>query len=157
LREIEFDGWLLGSSSTEGDDSLRWTEIHIYKTEGGSYIIERLGKSLVYHRKGRCSSKPNWVEVPGAALGEDSQPCDVCRPRVPEDDDFNSDEKFLHETMISSAEVVNRAEDMHDALSMFDRKRKISQISHPAAQALQNAAANDPDLLQAIIRKVRVK
>lgn len=49
LREIEFSGRELGRATTEKDDSLRWTEIVIYKTSGGKYIIERLGRSLIYH------------------------------------------------------------------------------------------------------------
>lgn len=156
LREIEFNGTELGRSSTEKDDSLRWTEIVIYKTDGGSYIIERLGKSLVYHvPKSKCDSSQG-TPLKGYQLGEESEPCPQCNPAVPEDSGFDPEWTFSHERTMSSAEVVSRPEDLHDALSMFDRKRKVSRISHVAADALQKASGNDPDLLHAIIRRVEV-
>lgn len=157
MREIEFSGKMLGSSTTENDDSLRWTEINIYRTDGGNYIVERLGRSLIYHRASAPCRGDGWVEVAGNKLPDESEPCPSCKPKAPEDSGFVQTETFYHETTKSSAEVVKRPEDLHDALSFKDDKRRVSRISHPAAQALQNAAANDPDLLQAIIRRVRVE
>lgn len=156
LREIEFSGRELGRSSTEKDDSLRWTEIVIYRTDGGNYIIERLGKSLVYHRAEASCASSQGIRLVGSQLGEESEPCPQCRPLMPEDDEFNPEEEFSHERTMSSAEIVDRPENLHDALSMFDRQRKVSRISHVAADALQKASGNDPDLLHAIIRRVEV-
>lgn len=157
LREIEFTGRELGRSSTEKEDSLRWTEIVIYRTAGGSYIIERLGRSLVYHVPEASCDSGQTYPVTGRQLGETSEPCPQCSPAMPEDRDFDPEWIFSHERTMSSAEIVDRAEDLHDALSMFDRKRKVSRISHVAADALQKASGNDPELLHSIIRRVEVK
>lgn len=157
LREIEFSGKKLGWSSTEKDESLRWTEIHIYKTNGGNYVIERLGQSLIYHVQGTECSQGHGYKIRGSNLSPESEPCPRCNPKVPEDSGFDAAQQFVHESRMSSAEVVERVDDLHDALSMYDRKRRVTRISHVAAQALQNAAANDPELLQSIIRKVHVK
>lgn len=156
LREIEFKGRELGRASTEKDDSLRWTEIVIYKTDGGKYIIERLGRSLVYHVPESSCDSGQGYPVLGRQLSEESEPCPQCQPSVPEDSDFDPAWVFSHERTMSSAEVVDRPEELHDALSMYDKRRKVSRISHVASTALHLASGNDPELLNAIIRRVRV-
>lgn len=152
LREIVFRGVKLGSSSTEKDDSLRWTEIHIYRTDGGNYVIERLGRSLIYHVRGASCDSSHGMKVRGTSLSEESEPCPSCKPLAPEDDGFDDDSVFSHETTMSSVEWVDRAEDVHDALSIYDKRRKVTRISYVASQALQSAAANDPNLLNAVMR-----
>lgn len=156
LREIGFNGRELGRASTEKDDSLRWTEIIIYKTVGGKYVIERLGRSLVYHVPESSCDSGQGFPVLGKQLSDESEPCPQCRPKVPEDEGFNPEWVFSHERTISSAEVVDRPEELHDALSMYDKRRKVSRISHVASTALHVASSNDPELLNAIIRRVYV-
>lgn len=156
LREIEFSGRELGRATTEKDDSLRWTEIVIYKTSGGKYIIERLGRSLIYHVPGESCDSSQGYPVTGRQLNDDSEPCPQCNPLAPEDSGFNGKTVFSHERTMSSAEVVDRPEDLHEALSMYDKRRKISRISHVASAALHMASGNDPELLNAIIRRVHV-
>lgn len=151
LVEIEFEGVRLGSASTERDDSLRWTEIHIYRTEGGNYVIQRLGRSVVYHVSGKSCSRGR--EVAGVDLPDSSEPCDRCAPRVPEDDDFDSDEVFMHEVTLSSADVVEDPAEVHEKLSTFDKERGVKRVSRVASRALQDAAAKDPVLLNSLIRK----
>lgn len=152
LVEIEFEGSRIGWASTERpDQSLRWTEIHIYRTRGGSYVIERLGRSLVYHARGTdCARGRNIV---GSQISDESEPCEKCRPNTPEDDDFNPHRKFVHEVTMSSADVVDDPSKVHDALSQFDKQRGVKRISRVASNALQAAAANDPVLLNSLLQK----
>ena len=156
LKPIEFKGTLLGSSSTRKRDSYRWTEIHIYRTDGGAYIIERLGKSVIYHAAaGKCDVSKG-LRITGSQILDSSEPCDRCDPAIPEDDDFNPEDPFVHEQTMSSAQVVKEAGGVHDALVMYDSKRKISRMSHVATDALQKAAGQDPDLLNSVISPVIV-
>lgn len=85
-RTLQFNGKKLAASSSWRRGSTRWIEFELYKTENGSYVLSRVGISLVYHgaacplvnRYGltEMSSK----ELDGAAL-----PCEVCQamPNVP--------------------------------------------------------------------------
>lgn len=151
LVEIEFEGTRLGSASTERDDSLRWTEIHIYRTEAGNYVIQRLGRSVVYHVTGKPCSRGQ--EVLGELIPNSSEPCETCNPRVPEDFDFDASEMFVHEVTLSSADVVEDPADVHEKLSTFDKDRGVKRVSRVASRAIQDAAAKDPVLLNSLIRK----
>lgn len=155
-QEVEFSGKRLGSASTEKDDSVRWTEIHLYLTDGGNYVIERLGQSLVYHLTKTECDKGTGMLVKGKHIHQESEPCDRCRPLTPEDEGFDPEQVFTHEKMLSSVEVVEQPEDLQNALSMYDRKRRVMRISHVASQALHEAAGNDPRLLNALIKRVRI-
>lgn len=53
-RLLQFDGVLLGAVSSKRETSSRWSEINLYRTEGGSYVMEKVGRSIVTHVPG-CS------------------------------------------------------------------------------------------------------
>jgi hypothetical protein len=40
-----FDGELLGSGSSARPGHDRWSEVHIYKTLGGTYLVHKIGRS----------------------------------------------------------------------------------------------------------------
>jgi|ERR1035438_6032278 hypothetical protein len=46
-RSIIFTGTLLGHASSAGENKNRWTEITIYLTDGGQYIVAGIGQSTV--------------------------------------------------------------------------------------------------------------
>ena len=48
-RTLQFSGTLLGKSSSWRNGSTRWIEFALYKTENGSYVLSRIGVSVVYH------------------------------------------------------------------------------------------------------------
>lgn len=80
-RTLQFNGRILGSSSSWRKGSTRWIEFELYQTENGSYILSRVGVSLVYHgascslvkRYGLIESTPDSVSV-------DAVPCEECTP-----------------------------------------------------------------------------
>lgn len=155
LQELEFYGEHLGHASTERDSSVRWTEIDIYRTDGGNYVVVRLGQSLVYHTlESGCTT--SGYKVKGDLIHEESEPCEKCNPGVPEDSDFNPEEVFIHEKMMSSAEVVENASKVTDALSTYDKHRKMMRISSVANEALHQAASKDPTLLNKVITRIHV-
>lgn len=80
-RILQFDGRLLGESSSQAQDSTRWIEFKLYKTESGSYILSRVGVSLVYHGAA-CPlvRKYKLNEIDIQELRKDSRPCEECMP-----------------------------------------------------------------------------
>jgi hypothetical protein len=48
-RILQFNGKILAKSSSWRRGSTRWIEFELYKTENGSYVLSRVGISLVYH------------------------------------------------------------------------------------------------------------
>lgn len=150
-----FNGRLLGHATTERRDSLRWTEIFIFKTDGGNFIVSRLGKSVVYHREdSECTNM--GIPIKGHKIREDAEPCERCNPGVPEDADFDPDATFIAEKTMSSAEVVEDPTKVADALSTRDRVTQMRRLSSVASEALHKAAASDPELLNNILTTVRV-
>ena len=48
-RTLQFSGKLLAESSSWRQGSYRWIEFKLYKTDNGSYILSRVGVSLIFH------------------------------------------------------------------------------------------------------------
>jgi len=84
-RTLQFNGKLLGQSSSYRGDSLRWIEFKLYKTENGSYVLSRIGVSIVYH-SAVCHlvKRYNLIEVSTHDLRNPRQmtPCDLCSPSL---------------------------------------------------------------------------
>lgn len=53
-RILTFEGRLLGAVSSKRS-APRWSELRLYKTHGGSYVLEKVGRSVVLHIPG-CKS-----------------------------------------------------------------------------------------------------
>jgi hypothetical protein len=51
-RIIEFDGKQIAEISSERPDSPRWMVMKIYKTNSGTYVLEKIGASRVVHMPG---------------------------------------------------------------------------------------------------------
>lgn len=80
-RAIRFNGVQLAfESSDEPPEKLRWFEITIYKTVGGNYIAERVGRSRVYHRVDGCTVANGGDTVLASDLDQDELPCPRCNP-----------------------------------------------------------------------------
>jgi hypothetical protein len=80
-RTLHFSGKLLGKSSSKRYHSTRWVEFELYKTESGSYILSRVGVSIIYHGAA-CSlvGKYGLIEKPFELLEDRSIPCEECQP-----------------------------------------------------------------------------
>lgn len=141
---IVFTGDKLSHATTRKTDNDRWTEINIYKTRAGKYVIEVLGKSVRYHRRG--STCASGMEISGSQIGSESQPCPVCDPDVPEDVTFNILEKFTHEVTRSSATVVETPQEVREALIQRNSDPSKTRPSWVASEALRVAGSVDPVL-----------
>lgn len=80
-RTLQFNGKLLGKSSSYRRGSNRWIEFELYKTESGSYVLSRVGVSVIYHGAACPLVKRYGLqEVAVEELRQDVVPCDECRP-----------------------------------------------------------------------------
>lgn len=155
VQEMEFVGELLSHASTERDHSVRWTEIKIFKTQGGNYVIQTLGVSVVYHVSGtKCTKK--GAEILGSQLPLDAEPCFKCGPQSQTDEGFRPGDPYVMERNLSSAKVVEDPKRIQEAMTTYDNGRKVYDLSPVAKEALQVAAAQDPALLNQIITRVIV-
>ena len=48
-RTIKFDGHLLAFSTSYRPGVKRWIEFGLFRTNGGSYVISRVGETHLYH------------------------------------------------------------------------------------------------------------
>jgi hypothetical protein len=139
-HSVQFDGELLAEVSTETDTAVRWTELELYRTYHGLYLLHRIGQSLVYHRPGTCNfgSKTSWDKVP-----EDAEPCSVCNPSVPEapaEYEVWLEQPRHHVDRCATPEAVEEA-------LLMKRPGKASTgsrfLSSPARKLLDLAGKND--------------
>lgn len=80
-RTLQFSGRLLGESSSWRRGSNRWIEFKLYKTENGSYVLSRIGVSLIYHGAA-CPLVKRYAltEATPDDLKSDCIPCEECYP-----------------------------------------------------------------------------
>ncbi len=44
-RELRFTGVLLAEAGSDAPGKMRWIELALYKTTGGNYVVERVGRT----------------------------------------------------------------------------------------------------------------
>jgi hypothetical protein len=100
-RSLQFIGNLLAKSSSERPGAFRWIEFELYKTESGSYILSRVGVSLIFHGAA-CAlvSRYKLKEKPNYELSPAATPCEECGPDSSLDLVFP--EKFRYWAQVSS-------------------------------------------------------
>jgi hypothetical protein len=148
---LEFEGELIGEASTESDRSPRWTEIKIYRTTGGNYVVSRVGVSLVFHTmEASCASglprlARDLVENDARQL----EPCELCQPQDLEV--LAPATRVRVETDRHSAEAVP-AEGLVEALTL-KRQNGSTYVSNVAQTALSMALEHDPSLIDVLATK----
>ena len=107
-RTLQFNGKLLGKSSSKRNDSTRWIEFELYKTDSGSYILSRIGVSLIFHGAA-CALVRRYglTEIDFAELRENALPCEECEPS--EEVELVFPEKYRYWAQVSSdpTSIVN--------------------------------------------------
>ena len=80
-RTLQFNGRILGVSSSWRKGSTRWIEFELYQTENGSYILSRVGVSLVFHGAS-CTLVKRYglVESTPDKVSKDAIACEECSP-----------------------------------------------------------------------------
>lgn len=135
-RTLQFNGTLLAKSTSERRGAYRWIEFELYKTESGSYILSRVGVSLIFHGAA-CSlvSKYKLTEAPTEDLPRRAIPCEDCQP----DDslDLIFPEKYRY-----WAQVSDHPDAVLDALYKYDNNGAY-YLTSVAQRLLQQAAKVD--------------
>ena len=139
LRTLQFEGNLLGSSTSKRSDSTRWIEFELYKTESGSYVLSRIGVSLVFNGAA-CSlvKRYSLQESPISDLNHQAIPCDQCDPD--ESAGLVFPEKYRH-----WAQVSDKPEAVLEALYKFD-DYGTKYLTSVAQRLLEAAAKLDSDI-----------
>jgi hypothetical protein len=135
-RTLQFNGTLLGESSSYRRGSTRWIEFSLYRTESGSYVLSRVGVSLVFHGAA-CPlvRRYNLIEGTPENLNKDAIPCEECDP------DRNLPVVFP-EKYRNWAQVFDRAEYVLDALYKYD-SRGSEYLTNVAKRLLEVSSEKD--------------
>lgn len=142
-RTLQFEGTLLGRSTSWRYGSFRWIEFELYKTGSGSkYILSRVGVSLVYH-VASCPLVKRYglLEIDTEALIVGSSPCPDCQPTLYAPVVFPERDRPW-------AMVTEDAEAILEALYKYDdnNSRYLTKV---AERLLEQAAQSDSDIDQA--------
>jgi hypothetical protein len=165
-KTVTFEGWHLGSSSSHTPESLRWTELSLYKTLAGAYILEKVGRSDVFHtedcprtdRNGKPMSKGKRFVSLDDAMPDDAEeedyledwfvPCPDCRP------DYDAAPVYV-ERDIFSAPVHSNAERVVAAL--YQTKGANRFLSRIARDLLEQAVERDAALRAEVAKPVEIR
>jgi hypothetical protein len=143
-RTLQFNGILLAKSSSWRRDSTRWIEFELYKTESGSYILSRIGVSLIFHGP-TCQLVKRYGlnEAKYSSLLEQALPCEDCQPD--EGVDLVFPEKNRYWAQVSDAPIA-----VLDALYKYDDggARYLTKV----AQRLLEAASKLDDAVSSIYK-----
>lgn len=146
-QTLEFDGRRIGFASTETEDTTRWTEIEVFVTRSGKYVVHRVGVSLTYHAAGAPCASGSLMSVEEMLrdtapddIDAEHVPCEKCKPApasmLPPTDNVR------RETDRHSADAVANPPELIKALSLR-RPNGSSYLSAVARDALSDAARHD--------------
>ena len=136
IRTLQFEGDLLGESTSKRRDSTRWIEFKLYRTESGSYILSRIGVSLIYHGAA-CSlvKKYGLQEVSFSKLDSNSIPCEQCEPLEEVELVFPEKHRYW-------AQVSEEPNAVLEALYKYD-EGSARYLTNVAQRLLESASVND--------------
>lgn len=135
-RTLQFNGKLLAKSSSERRGSIRWIEFELYQTESGSYILSRIGVSLVFHGAACALVKRYGLqERASASLAAGAISCEECQPD--ETLDLIFPEKYRY-----WAQISEKADAVLDALYKYDNNG-ARYLTSVAQRLLQEASRVD--------------
>jgi hypothetical protein len=140
-----FSGEELSYVSSAEKDSARWTEITLYKTDGGSYIVFTAGRTLMYHSPppGGCDHGQRTV-VSDDLPKRGSVACPKCTPT--HEDELQLGEIIYLETDRTTVRVTHTAKGVWDLLQVKSNDSDVPYLSKIARKVLAQAAQNDEAL-----------
>ncbi len=142
-RSIQFDGIELGHATSARRGANRWVEFTLYRTKAGSYVLSRVGQTLVYHDP-RCQTVvgAGLASIPSETLTAGHVPCADCRPKIDEI------AEVCPEAIRHRATVSDGPEGILEVLYRFD-DAGVRYLTAVAARLLEQAAILDPDIADA--------
>jgi hypothetical protein len=135
-RTLQFNGVLLSKSTSWRKGSTRWIEFTLYKTESGSYILSRIGVSLVYHTAACILVKRYGLqEVVSSDLHKGAVSCEDCG--ATKDATVVFPEKHRYWSQVSDDPIA-----VLDALYKFDESG-ARYLTNVAQRLLEDASDKD--------------
>jgi hypothetical protein len=142
-RLLTFDGKLLASVSSRDSDRDRWTEMRIYQTTGGSYILEKIGRSIRLHMPGCSDILKDLPLFQQEHPGDDPEVgyswCERCSPPIGEEYDFPSllvEEDRFWATISTDPEVIIDA--------LWRKRDNYTRLPRISVQLLTDLCVVDP-------------
>jgi hypothetical protein len=135
-RILKFNGKLLGKSSSYRRGSNRWIEFELYKTDNGSYVLSRIGVSVIYHT-GACHLVKRYglQEISSQDVVSDVVPCDDCKPSLMAEVVFPEKNRYW-------AQVSDDPNAVLEALYKFDNGG-AKYLTHVAQRLLEESSVAD--------------
>jgi len=140
-RIIQFEGSLIGHSTSWRRGSHRWVEFSLYRTEETRvYVLARTGVSLLYHYPGcEVVERNNLKETPASELDRDAVACPQCRP-----DQINMP-IVCPERPRYWAQVCDDAQAVLESLTKYDESGS-QYLTFVARRLLDDASKTDDDI-----------
>jgi hypothetical protein len=145
-RILRFEGEAIASSSSKRVGAHRWIEFNLFKTQGGHYVLSRIGHSLLFHQEPCMVIKRNGLR-PGTP-DPDAMPCTLCVP------DRRDAVAFYLEQPRYWAQVSDTPDAVLEALYKYDEvgARYLTKV---AENLIKGASELDP-AIDAIYRYQRI-
>lgn len=146
-RLLQFNGKVLAESSSWRRGSNRWIEFKLFRTENGSYILSRIGVSMIFHSPTCFLVKRYGLrEIAAENLDSNAVQCEECNPT------FDLPLVFP-ETHRYWAQVSDEPDAVLEALYKFDQGG-ARYLTNVAQRLLEDAAEVDSGIAK--IYKVEV-
>lgn len=149
-RKIEFDGTMLAEVSSRRSGAPRWTELRLYKTDSGIFVLEKVGRSVVLHAPDCREILPDAPPLPRfQEVHPGSDPadgtfwfCESCGRRAAADITKLLVEADRHWALVSETpdEIVE---------SLYRRKGGARSLPRMSIDLLEEASAASPELSHA--------
>jgi len=135
-RTLQFSGKLLAESSSWRRGSYRWIEFKLYKTDNGSYILSRIGVSLIFHGAACPLVKRYGLnEMASSLLNNDATPCEECNPTRSVEMVFPEKDRYWAQVSEDPVPVL-------EALYKYDQSG-ARYLTNVAQRLLEEASDND--------------
>lgn len=156
-RNLTFMGWQIAAADSQSGSDVRWTELTLYKTLTGKYVLEKVGRSDVFHAD-NCPRKSKGVRFDSLedatddveeALEDLFVPCDQDGGNGPHCHPSYDASPVWVERDISAATVLETAEQVVE--SLFRRESNSTRfLSRVSRALLEEAAKHDQEIHRVI-------
>lgn len=150
-RTLTFEGELISESSSARDGAPRWTELALYKTASGKYIVTQIGRSVVLHDKNCPRIQSNGLKTFLTAHPDedpDDWTLDECIP-----EEYDLGDIVVEETRRWTAVTESPAAAIECLYKTRDGARSLSWLAN---MLFEQAAMKDRGIADAFFTEERV-
>ena len=134
VRVLRFSGERVGHASSARHGAQRWSELTLYRTAGGEYILQKTGRSTVAHRP-ECElvnhRMPSWLEAKEEGKVHRT-PCVLCTPVC-------GDKMDPHTRFEPQRYTVVRSPDLDGIIGYLSDGRTLSALPRVVTRLLEQA------------------